>query len=170
MPRKEASLPPSLVLPSFASTSPRPFSPSTSAATSPASPASTASSSRGTRDSVQTHSTVDSGYASSLGNSHHSYLPPHPDYMLSRTYENWKIADAATQRLFMDLRSLEECKEQLRKAKKRESSERYVCAFFSFCVASPPPVCRVVVAAAWFEFVRLLGFSRAFRLGLCRQS
>ena len=44
--------------------------------------------------------------------------------MLSRTYENWKIADAATQRLFVDLRSLEECKEQLRRAKKRRAQEQ----------------------------------------------
>ncbi|EJF67450.1 hypothetical protein DICSQDRAFT_177063 [Dichomitus squalens LYAD-421 SS1] len=64
---------------------------------------------------------VDSGYASSSES--RGYLSPHPDYMLSRTYENWKIADAATQRLFVDLKSLEECKEQLRRANKRRVQE-----------------------------------------------
>ncbi len=128
MPRKEAYLPPSLDLPTSAS-----LSPSTSASTSPASPASPAStsSSLGTRRSIQ--SSVDSGYAPSLGSQQSSYLPPHPDYMLSRTYENWKIADAATQRLFVDLRSLEQCEGQLRKARKRQDTNR--CVYFQ----SPPP-------------------------------
>ncbi|RPD54504.1 hypothetical protein L227DRAFT_511669 [Lentinus tigrinus ALCF2SS1-6] len=64
-------------------------------------------------------STVDSGYASSSG-----WLSPHPDYVLSRTYENWKIADAAAQRLVADLRALEDCKAQLRAAKKRRNQEQ----------------------------------------------
>ncbi|KAI1786829.1 hypothetical protein LXA43DRAFT_752607 [Ganoderma leucocontextum] len=119
MPRKQASSPPSLVLPSSAS-SVSTLTASSSTSTSPDSAFSVASS-QGTHESIQ--SAVDSGYASSLGGQH-SYLPPHPDYMLSRTYENWKIADAATQRLFVDLRSLEECKGQLRKAKKRQDSNR----------------------------------------------
>ena len=60
-------------------------------------------------------STVDSGYASSSG----GWLSPHPDYVLSRSYENWKIADAAAQRLVSDLRALEECKIQLAAATKQ---------------------------------------------------
>ena len=65
-------------------------------------------------------STVDSGYASSSG----GWLSPHPDYVLSRSYENWKIADAAAQRLVADLRALEECKTQLQAATKRRKQEQ----------------------------------------------
>ena len=65
-------------------------------------------------------STVDSGYASSSG----GWLSPHPDYVLSRSYENWKIADAAAQRLVSDLRALEECKIQLAAATKRCKQEQ----------------------------------------------
>ncbi|RDX44278.1 hypothetical protein OH76DRAFT_1359858 [Lentinus brumalis] len=64
-------------------------------------------------------STVDSGYASSSG-----WLSPHPDYALSRTYENWKIADAASQRLVADLRALEVCRTQLQAAKRRRNLEQ----------------------------------------------
>lgn len=52
------------------------------------------------------------------------------DWMLSRMYENWKIADAAAQRLSADLRALEECEAQLREARKRrdeKDKKRYVC-------------------------------------------
>ncbi len=67
-------------------------------------------------------STVDSGYASSSG-----WLSPHPDYALSRTYENWKIADAASQRLVADLRALEVCRTQLQAAKRRRNLEQKRC-------------------------------------------
>ena len=63
-------------------------------------------------------STVDSGYASSSG----GWLSPHPDYVLSRSYENWKIADAATQRHYAGLRVLEQWQEQLRAAKKKRNA------------------------------------------------
>ncbi|KAI0801516.1 hypothetical protein C8Q74DRAFT_1192389 [Fomes fomentarius] len=71
-----------------------------------------------------TNCTVDSGYASvspsgSGSGSGSGWLSPNPDWVLSRTYENWKIADAATQRYFVDKRQLETCTEQLRAAKKR---------------------------------------------------
>ncbi|KAI0779052.1 hypothetical protein BD413DRAFT_609572 [Trametes elegans] len=74
--------------------------------------------------SVHTHlrsrPSMDSGYASSLAS------PPLPaDWMLSRMYENWKIADAAAQRLAADLPALNECKTQLREARKaREMDKR----------------------------------------------
>ncbi|KAI0652744.1 hypothetical protein C8Q79DRAFT_897399 [Trametes meyenii] len=63
---------------------------------------------------------MDSGYASSMASS--TRLPA--DWMLSRMYENWKIADAATQRLGLDLRSLEECKSQLRDARKSAEADK----------------------------------------------
>ena len=146
--RKESSLPPSLVLPSYASTSSAvSLSPSSSTSASTSTSPVSASSSLRTRSSLQ--SAVDSGYASSPQQQQHSqlggFLPPHPDYMLSRTYENWKIADAATQRLAGDLRALEECKGQLRKARKRLdfSSERCVSSSpsFLFLPPTPPPLC-----------------------------
>ncbi|KAH9914904.1 uncharacterized protein BXZ73DRAFT_106413 [Epithele typhae] len=62
---------------------------------------------------------MDSGYASMS-----PFLTPHPDWALSRTYENWKIADAASQRLFVDVRQLEDLRARLRAAKKREAAAR----------------------------------------------
>ena len=70
--------------------------------------------------------TVDSGYASSS-----SYFAPHPEWQLSRTYENWKIADAATQRLFVDLRAKERCEEMLRAARKRRDQAQRRCVSIS---------------------------------------
>lgn len=61
---------------------------------------------------------MDSGYASSMSSAR---LPA--DWMLSRMYENWKIADAAAQRLSADLRALEECEAQLREARKRRDEK-----------------------------------------------
>ncbi|OJT13948.1 hypothetical protein TRAPUB_9487 [Trametes pubescens] len=61
---------------------------------------------------------MDSGYASSMSSAR---LPA--DWMLSRMYENWKIADAAAQRLSADLRALEECESQLREARKRRDEK-----------------------------------------------
>lgn len=72
---------------------------------------------------------MDSGYASSMSSAR---LPA--DWMLSRMYENWKIADAAAQRLSADLRALEECESQLREARKRrdeKDKKRCVCCAFS---------------------------------------
>lgn len=68
---------------------------------------------------------MDSGYASSMSSAR---LPA--DWMLSRMYENWKIADAAAQRLSADVRALEECEAQLREARKRrdeKDKKRCVC-------------------------------------------
>ncbi|KAH9884647.1 hypothetical protein C8Q73DRAFT_796163 [Cubamyces lactineus] len=62
---------------------------------------------------------MDSGYASSMSSSR---APA--EWQLSRMYENWKIADAATQRLLVDLRALAECEDQLRGAMKRRNAEK----------------------------------------------
>ena len=80
--------------------------------------------SHASRTSMDT--TVDSGYASSS-----SYFAPHPEWQLSRTYENWKIADAATQRLFVDLRAKERCEEMLRAARKRRDQAQRRCVSIS---------------------------------------
>ena len=73
---------------------------------------------------------MDSGYASASGG---GFLAPHPDWVLSRTYENWKIADAAAQRLLVDLRALEGCRARVRAAKKRrEVVLRRCVSSFSF--------------------------------------
>ncbi len=95
-----------------------------------------------------TNCTVDSGYASSgsPSGSGSGWLAPNPDWVLSRTYENWKIADAATQRYFVDKRQLETCTEQLRAARKRRDRYRdqaqrrcvCVCVFVCLCVRVPP--------------------------------
>ncbi|KAI0658280.1 hypothetical protein C8Q70DRAFT_1054883 [Cubamyces menziesii] len=62
---------------------------------------------------------MDSGYASSMS----SARAP-AEWQLSRMYEDWKIADAASQRLLVDLRALTECEEQLREATKRRNAEK----------------------------------------------
>ncbi|KAI0640312.1 hypothetical protein C8Q77DRAFT_126401 [Trametes polyzona] len=63
---------------------------------------------------------MDSGYASSSMSS--IRLPA--EWMLSRMYENWKIADAAAQRLGVDMRALAECETQLREARKKRDAEK----------------------------------------------
>ncbi|KAI0352215.1 hypothetical protein OH77DRAFT_809461 [Trametes cingulata] len=63
---------------------------------------------------------MDSGYASSMASS--VRLPA--DWMLSRMYETWKIADAAAQRLAVDQRALAECEAQLREARKKKEGEK----------------------------------------------
>ncbi|KAI8980613.1 hypothetical protein BD414DRAFT_420307 [Trametes punicea] len=62
---------------------------------------------------------MDSGYASSQSSGR---LPA--DWMLSRIYENWKIADAAAQRLSVDLKAYSECEKQLREAKKKREQDK----------------------------------------------
>ncbi|OSD01130.1 hypothetical protein PYCCODRAFT_1504512 [Trametes coccinea BRFM310] len=62
---------------------------------------------------------MDSGYASSMSSVH---VPA--DWMLSRLYENWKIADAAAQRLSTDMKAYAECEKQLREARKKKEQER----------------------------------------------
>ncbi|CDO76915.1 hypothetical protein BN946_scf184398.g3 [Trametes cinnabarina] len=62
---------------------------------------------------------MDSGYASSMSSMH---VPA--DWMMSRMYENWKIADAAAQRLTADMKAYTECEKQLREAKKKRDQEK----------------------------------------------
>ena len=82
---------------------------------------------------------MDSGYSSTSpgpasGGGGGGFLAPHPDWVLSRTYEGWKIADAATQRLLVDLRALEDARARLRAARKRRE------VLLRRCV---PPVLRL---------------------------
>ncbi|KAI9069688.1 hypothetical protein FKP32DRAFT_48084 [Trametes sanguinea] len=62
---------------------------------------------------------MDSGYASSM-----SSVRVPADWMLSRLYENWKIADAAAQRLSTDMKAYAECEKQLREARKKKEQEK----------------------------------------------
>ncbi|KAI0328452.1 hypothetical protein GY45DRAFT_1347188 [Cubamyces sp. BRFM 1775] len=82
---------------------------------------------------------MDSGYASSMASSR---APA--EWQLSRMYENWKIADAATQRLLVDLRALSECEDQLREATKRRNAEKNA----KQCVLSITPGRRGAPSAA----------------------
>ena len=82
---------------------------------------------------------MDSGYASSMSSSR---APA--EWQLSRMYEDWKIADAASQRLLVDLRALTECEEQLREATKRRNAEKSA----KKCVFSLPPGCALVAHPA----------------------
>ena len=62
---------------------------------------------------------MDSGYGSTSpggGGGGGALLSPRPDWMLARTYEGWTIADAAAQRLLVDLRALDGCRARLRAA------------------------------------------------------
>ena len=82
--------------------------------------------------------------------------------MLSRTYENWRIADAATLRLSGDIRALEDCKDQLRKAKKRQGAER--------CVSSTPLLCVGVVLVLFVSVVVLVLVVVVVMLRMARRS
>ncbi|KAI0370121.1 hypothetical protein BV20DRAFT_1036130 [Pilatotrama ljubarskyi] len=71
---------------------------------------------------------MDSGYASSMASS----VRVPADWMLSRMYETWKIADAAAQRLAVDQRALVECEGQLRETRKKQEAEKK-----SICCSGP---------------------------------
>ena len=57
--------------------------------------------------------------------------------IVSRAYENWKIADSAAQRLLADLRAVEECEMQLGLARKRRREEQKRCVYVMVIYTTP---------------------------------